>query len=266
MKTKELQQKILSWYKTNGRHDLPWRKQPTPYRVAVAEMMLQQTQVSRVIPKYLEFLKQFPSWKALATAQPLHVLRAWSGLGYNRRALLLQRLAQEVMSDFGGRLPLKYEELLRLPGLGPYTAGAINVFARNLNEVCIDTNVRRVLIHELKLSRDISVQALHAKALSVLPRGRSREWHSALMDYGALVATSRVTGVKSLGKQSKFADSDRFYRGKIVKILLTTKRGKTEQALQKELEIPTKRTQQILKQLEREQMIKKVGGYWRIFA
>jgi A/G-specific adenine glycosylase len=219
-RARELQRRLLRWYRRYGRHNLPWRKQPTPYRVLVAEVMLQQTQVSRVAPKYRAFLRRYPSFRALARAGTRELLALWSGLGYNRRALLLRECARCVVREYGGRLPTEERTLRALPGIGPYTARAINVFARNRDEVCVDTNVRRVLTHELKLPLTLRPRALEAAAQRLLPRGRSRQWHNALMDYGASVATSRVVGLRPRMRQGRFLGSSRYYRGQALKLVL----------------------------------------------
>ena len=129
---------VMEYYGEHGRHNLPWRKQQSPYYVAVSEIMLQQTQVDRVIPFFKNWMKQFPSWSALSHAPQSEVLRAWKGLGYNSRALRLQKLAQVVTHEYKGRLPKDFDQLLKLPGIGPYTAGAIRAFAFNLYTPLID--------------------------------------------------------------------------------------------------------------------------------
>lgn len=263
---KTLQHKLLTWYHKNGRHDLPWRKNPTPYRVLVSEIMLQQTQVSRVIPRYKNFLKLFPTIKSLASADSHTLLSAWSGLGYNRRALMLRQCAQVVVKHYKGRLPDSYEELLALPGIGPYTAHAINVFARNKNETCIDTNVRRVLTHELSLSPALSLSDLEIIALAAVPKNKSRDWHSALMDYGSTIATSRKTKIKPLGKpQSTFKDSDRYYRGRIVALLIERQHISTKQ-LSSQFNIPLSRLHKILDGMQQQRVIIKSRQIYKLPA
>lgn len=181
--------------------------------------MLQQTQVDRVVPKYLAWTTKWPGWQALAGASTRDVLTAWSGLGYNRRALYLKRLADVIINEYGGELPTDRDRLEKLPGIGPYTAGAILIFAFNKNIVTIDTNIRRVLIHELKLPVDISKQELYQVAQQVLPRGHARDWHNALMDYGALAPGKQMTDIPPENKQSKFEGSLRQIRGEIIRRL-----------------------------------------------
>ena len=216
-KIKTFQEKILSWYKQNKR-DLPWRKTKDPYAILVSETMLQQTQVDRVIGYYLKFLKKFPSFEKLAKAQKKTLLSYWSGLGYNNRVLRLQQLAQVVIKEHKGKLPRTEEVLLSLPGIGPYTATAVLAFAFNKDVAVVDTNIRRVFIHELKLKKNISAEALRETALATVPKGKSCIWYNALMDYGAMKQTARKTGIKPLSRQSKFEGSDRQVRGQIVRM------------------------------------------------
>ena len=213
----EFQRFLLNWYQKQGRN-LPWRKTTNPYHILVAEIMLQQTQVDRVILKYGAFLQKFPALQDLAVAPTAEVLKLWTGLGYNSRALRLQKAAQVLSGKRS--FPKKAEELLELPGIGPYTCRSILIFAFNQNEVTVDTNIRRVFIHELGLKEDASEKELWEFAEKCLPQGKSRDWHNALMDYGATLLTARRTGVKSLGKQSTFAGSRRWYRGDLVKKLV----------------------------------------------
>lgn len=220
---RRLRRKILGYYKRHGR-DLPFRRTTDPYKIAVAEIMLQQTQVDRVVPKYLRWVRKWPDCKSLAKATNRELLTQWSGLGYNRRALYLGRMAQEIVKKHGGKMPEEPDVLRTLPGIGPYTSRAILIFAFNEPLVTIDTNIRRVLIAELGLPHSISAKELETVAQQVLPKRRSRDWHNALMDYGATHLTARRSGVKPLSKQSKFLGSLRQIRGEIVRQLTTNKR------------------------------------------
>lgn len=183
---------ILSWYKTNKR-DLPWRSHPTPYHVLVSEIMLQQTQVSRVIEKYNEFLTQFPTIQDLAKASKAEVIQAWSGMGYNRRALLLHQFAQAVVNNYSGKIPQTKEELLKLPGIGNYTAGAILSFAYNQPEPAIDVNIRRIYMRYfqrkdqgLPMGNEAETE-LYIVIKNTIPPHKSAEFHNALMDFGSLI-------------------------------------------------------------------------------
>ena len=147
MQKAEFKKIILDYYKKHGRHDLPWRKTHDPYKILVSEIMLQQTQVGRVMAKYKEFIREFPDFKKLAQAPTAKVLKAWSGLGYNRRALYLKRTAERVTNEFQGKLPKDQSMLVDLPGIGPNTAGAICAYSFNMPVVFIETNIRRVFIH-----------------------------------------------------------------------------------------------------------------------
>lgn len=215
--------KILHFYRQHGR-DLPFRKTTDPYRITVAEIMLQQTQVERVVPKYHEWINKWPSWRRLAAATDRELLSLWSGLGYNRRALNLGRLARIIVTDCGGVLPDDPEILRGLPGIGPYTARAILIFAFNRPLITIDTNIRRVLIHEFGLAPTISRSELEILAETLLPRRRSREWHNALMDYSRLALPSRLPDLPSESRQSRFAGSRRQIRGEIIRRLTTQTR------------------------------------------
>jgi A/G-specific adenine glycosylase len=147
------QKKVYDHYRTHGR-DLPWRRTKNPYRILVAEIMLQQTQVERVSEKYPEFLTAYPDFESLAGAPLQQLLGLWQGMGYNRRALLLRRLAQEVVSVHRGKLPSDPEVLIGLPGVGNYTTGAVMAFAFNRPVVFMDTNIRRVYIDEFFADRE----------------------------------------------------------------------------------------------------------------
>ncbi|NLE23047.1 MAG: Fe-S cluster assembly protein HesB [Actinobacteria bacterium] len=185
--------------------------------------MLQQTQVARVVPRYEEWLRAWPDLESLAAAPLVDVLRRWQGLGYNNRARRLQACAAAaVASARGGRaeLPRTTEGLRALPGIGPYTARAVLIFAHNDDLAAVDANVRRVLTHELRLPEDLGAAALQAVADAVLPRGRSRDWHNALMDYGSLVLTAHSTGIAPRTRQSAFEGSRRQKRAGLLRRLL----------------------------------------------
>jgi A/G-specific adenine glycosylase len=218
------QSTVLDWYALNKR-DLPWRETKDPYEILVSEIMLQQTQVDRVIPYFHRFLKKFPDFASLASGDKATVLSLWSGLGYNNRVLRLQKLSSVVVEKYKGDLPCDEEVLLSLPGIGPYTAHAVMAFAFNEEVPVLDTNIRRVLIYHFDLDEETGVDALRDLAFSLVPLGKSCEWHNALMDYGAMVLTARKTGIESLSKQPKFEGSTRQVRGGMVKYLLQEKKS-----------------------------------------
>jgi A/G-specific adenine glycosylase len=183
--------RLLAWYGRQGR-DLPWRRTRNPYRILVSEVMLQQTQVSRVIPKYREWLRRYPSIASLAAASAGEVRETWYPLGYNIRPLRLRAIARTVVRRHRGRLPRSRGDLLALPGIGAYTAGAVLSFAFGQDAAVLDTNVRRVL-RRVWAGEKIRVgdRALWDLAERLLPRGRGYDFNQALMDLGATVCTAR---------------------------------------------------------------------------
>jgi A/G-specific adenine glycosylase len=190
---RRVQHTLFDWYCAYGRN-LPWRRTRDPYHILVSEIMLQQTQVDRVIPKYLAFLERFPTLADLAHAAPGDVIRAWAGLGYNRRALNLQRTAQAVLSEHGGTFPQTPAELEHLPGIGPYTAGAVACFAFEHDVAFMDTNIRRVIRRVFVGPEDAppttSDRDLLRIAETALPRGEGYLWNQAIMELGAMVCTA----------------------------------------------------------------------------
>ena len=228
---------VWDFYRAHGRHDLPWRETHDVYKILVSEVMLQQTQVDRVIPFYTTFIKQFPTARRLAAAPLSEVLKSWQGLGYNRRAKLLREAARELckMRRSDGKGVGKSEPLIRelekLPGVGPYTARAVAAFAYNYDTVVIETNIRTVIIHHFFSNKSLQHQTVPKKVSDaeigeilekMLPKGKSREWYSALMDYGAHLKRTGVSHnvrVKGYMRQSKFVGSLRQVRGVILKVL-----------------------------------------------
>lgn len=183
---------LLQWFANHAR-DLPWRRTRDPYAIMVAEVMLQQTQVDRVIPKYQAFLATFPTIEALAVAPTADVIRLWAGLGYNRRAVNLQRAAQVIVAQHGGKVPDSVAALRTLPGIGPYTAGAIACFAFERDVAFLDTNIRRV-VRRLCVGPDhlaaVADSALLAHAEALIPPGQGWAWNQAIMELGALICTA----------------------------------------------------------------------------
>ena len=218
------QWKILNRWQDNAR-DFPWRSDPNPYAVIVSETMLQQTQAERVVSKFIQFMNEVPTIQDLAVLERKDLLRLWSWLGFNSRAMRLQQTAQRIIDEYNGKVPYDRQVLRSLPWIGAYSSASIPAFAYNLPEPVVDTNIRRVMIYELWVSEQLKSKQLEIIALQCIPEWQSREWHNALMDYGAIVATAKATGIKSLGKQSKFEWSRRQVRGNILKRL--TKYGKT---------------------------------------
>ncbi|NNJ13165.1 A/G-specific adenine glycosylase [Chloroflexales bacterium ZM16-3] len=184
---------ILAWFAANAR-DLPWRHTRDPYRILVSEMMLQQTQVDRVLPKYHAFLAAFPTLEDLAGTPTSEVIRRWAGLGYNRRAVNLQRVAQAIRDKYDGQFPRTVAELQRLPGIGPYTAGAMACFAFEQDVAFIDTNIRRVLRRSLVGPDDLdpppSDRELLNLGASLIPPGQGWAWNQAIMELGAMICTA----------------------------------------------------------------------------
>ena len=213
---KSFQIEVMNWWENNTR-DLPWRNNPTPYEVLVSEIMLQQTQVSRVIPKFLEFLNEFPTLEHLASANTKHLLTVWSGLGYNRRALWLKKAADEIVKR--KNFPEEVDELRKLKGIGPYTSRSILIFAFNRDLAAVDTNIRRIFIALGFANVDASEKELQEIADSLLLKGKSSDWHNALMDYGSAVLTSSSTGIEPTSKQPRFSGSIRQARGRIIHML-----------------------------------------------
>ncbi len=194
--TVRFKRRLLRWFRAVGR-DLPWRRTRDPYHVLVSEFMLQQTQVSRVEAYYARFLRRYPTIRHLARAKPSMVREVWDGLGYYRRAVNLQRLAQLVVKEHDGRIPDEPSQLEPLPGVGRYTAGAVSAFAYEHRVPAVDTNVARVLRRAFRprLGNDARARnAIWTLAREILPRRRRTAWefNQALMDLGARICTARV--------------------------------------------------------------------------
>src|SRR5262244_3534921 len=191
---RRFRQRLLSWYRRHGR-DLPWRKTDDPYHILVSEIMLQQTQVDRVLPKYEEWLAKYPSMHALAAAPEQDVARTWYPLGYNIRPKRLQSIAREAVDRYGGRLPADEETLLSFKGIGAYTAGAIRSFAFRERAAILDTNVARVLFRVFVGRGDPKAHAMKRRLWKVsealVPHRHAFDFNQALMDFGAMVCVAR---------------------------------------------------------------------------
>lgn len=219
----EFRENVLDYYRRHGR-DLAWRMTTDPYRILVSEIMLQQTQVDRVTRKYPAFIAAFPDFASLADAPLADVLAAWQGMGYNRRAISLQKCARRVVEEYNGTLPKDPEILATFPGIGRATAASICAFAFNMPVVFIETNIRRVFIHfffqEKSPVRDAEIIPLVENALY---RKDPRTWYWALMDLGS-VLKKKIPNPNRRStqyvRQSAFEGSDREIRGKIIKMLL----------------------------------------------
>ena len=268
MHLKDFQLQIWEYYAAYGRYDLPWR-QPDhngvfdPYAIMVSEIMLQQTQVQRVIPKFEAFMTQFPTVSALACAPLADVLIAWSGLGYNRRAKFLWQAAQYVTSELQGEFPQQQAELVKLPGVGSNTAGAIISYAFDQPVPFLETNIRTVFIHHFFTSQDgvsdtsilsLAEDAIQAVASQEIADFTPRTWYWALMDYGTYLKQT-VGNVsrrsKMYAKQSAFNGSRRQVRGAILQSLQAAPYSEAELAER----ISDERLQSVLQDLVQEKMI-----------
>jgi A/G-specific adenine glycosylase len=237
----QIQEALISWFEENGR-DLPWRRTRDPWRVLVSEVMLQQIQVRRAVPFYERFLARFPTVDALAEAPLAEAIRVWHDLGRYRRVVYLHNAARIVMDEHDGSIPSEPAELLKLPGFGPYTAGAVACFAYERDAAFLDTNMRRVL-HRLFFGLEAATSAtggdLLRMATELVPPGRGWRWNQALMETGALLCTARnprcdecplregcraraesaSTGWPRLERKSpayRYEDSNRYYRGRVL--------------------------------------------------
>jgi A/G-specific adenine glycosylase len=234
---------LLTWFAAHAR-DLPWRQTRDPYAILVSEVMLQQTQVDRVLPYYERFLERFPTVRALAEAPTAEVIRIWAGLGYNRRAVNLQRAARSVIDDYDGVFPSSPDALRKLPGVGAYTAGAIAAFAFEQDVAFLDTNMRRVVGRLAFGSDETAETAVAAVARELVPAGQGWVWNQALIEFGALQCTARrpaciicplsevcaayptmqsAIAAKRVKSRSitpeKFESTSRYYRGRVVELL-----------------------------------------------
>jgi A/G-specific adenine glycosylase len=215
---------VWGYYRSQGR-SMPWRDDPSPYKVLVSELMLQQTQVRRVVPKFNTFLYTCSNFEDLAGTSLAEVLELWSGLGYNRRAKYLHEIAKIVMDDYNGVLPQNQEILITFPGIGKNTAGAIRAYAFNQPSIFVETNIRTVLFHNFYNlgDRTISDKELEQLVEQLLDREHPREWYWALMDYGSCLKSihdGKLASSKHYKKQPPLKDSVREMRGWILRALV----------------------------------------------
>ncbi|MHA2314480.1 MAG: A/G-specific adenine glycosylase [Candidatus Hermodarchaeia archaeon] len=260
----QFQSLIWRHYRQHGR-TFPWRETDNPYHILVSEIMLQQTQTSRVVSKYSEFVSTFPDFFVLARAPLRDVLLVWQGLGYNRRALALQRTAREVVAQFDGELPADPEVLRKFPGIGQYTAAAIAAIAFNTPTVFLETNIRTVFLHHFfKKSEKITDRNIFPLVEATLVKENPREWYYALFDYGAMLKRERkaITGI-TRHRQSPFRGSNREMRGQIIRLLLT-RESIAEQELAGFLNEKNGRVRKIITQMQEEGIIDIVDGLIRI--
>ena len=247
---------VYSHFSKHGR-SLPWRKTKDPYHILISEVMLQQTQVDRVIPKYKEFLRTFPTVDKLARMPLSKVLWTWSGLGYNRRAVALKKCAEEIVRAHKGHVPDTIEELDALLGIGHHTAGAIMAFAFNKPVIFIETNIRSVFLHHFfPRKKKVRDEELIPLIEQTLDRKHPRKWYSALMDYGSSLKKQVVNPSRRSAhhtKQSTFESSNRQMRGAILKLLI--QKSKTRSQLQKSSGFDPLAIQYVLAELEREGFI-----------
>ncbi|HEY6872378.1 MAG TPA: A/G-specific adenine glycosylase [Geobacteraceae bacterium] len=265
MDTKTFQDIIYRHFRCNPR-PLPWRSTTDPYRIMVSEVMLQQTQVDRVLPKYDAFIARFPTVTALAEAPLPDVLALWQGLGYNRRAMLMKRAAEEIVARHGGIVPSSPADLARLPGIGKYTAGAIAAFAFGSPTPFIETNIRSVYIHLFCGDRtgvpDSEILPLVERTMD---RDNIRDWYNALMDYGVMLKKSMANPSRRSRhhvRQTPFRGSNREIRGMILKVLLESP-GLSAGEIALRIDKDAERVGETLGVLEREGLVRRREGVYR---
>lgn len=251
----------LVWQEGGERfRDMPWRTNTDPYFVLVSELMLQQTQVDRVIPKFNQFITAFPSIRALAAAPLGEVLKVWSGLGYNRRAKFLHAAARKVVGDFDGMVPDTLEDLTSLPGVGPNTAGAILVYSFNKPMVFIETNIRTVYFHHFFASQAlVDDKEILELVKQTLDHDHPRQWYWALMDYGSWLkkqGAGKIDQSRHYKKQTPLKGSLREVRGLIIKELTAGDQSENQLATK----LPSdERFVRALQALQKEGIVRRTG-------
>lgn len=262
-----LREAVADYYAHHARHDLPWRQPEAdgsfdPYKIMVSELMLQQTQVARVILKYHEFLNRFPDISALAAAELGDVLRVWQGLGYNRRAKFLWQAAREIAES--GIFPTTFESLVKLPGIGTNTAGAILAYAYNQPVIFVETNIRTVYIHQFYGDQtDVSDTDIRGIVEQTLDHENPREFYWALMDYGSYLKATHGNAnraSKHYTKQSRFVGSQRQIRGQVIRLLGESSKTAAELGAL----VPDERLDLVLRELAKEQLIRQNGSAYSL--
>jgi A/G-specific adenine glycosylase len=246
---------IIYQYYAEHRREMPWRVSSNPYHILVSEIMLQQTQVGRVLAKYEQLISRFPDFDSVSKAPLQEVLGVWQGLGYNRRAIALQKICRLVVTEYGGVLPGSAETLQTFPGIGPATAGAICAFAFNQPTAFIETNIRRVFIHFFFPNKSgVKDKEILPLVQGTLDTRNPRTWYHALMDYGAMLRNEEHNPNRRsahYNRQAPFQGSNREIRGLILKTLLE-KAELTEEELIQSVGKSPKRVQPIITQLTKE--------------
>jgi A/G-specific adenine glycosylase len=259
---------ICRYYEQHARDALPWRKTHDPYCILVSEIMLQQTQVDRVLTKYPVLIKKYPNVQSLARARLRSLYAVWQGMGYNRRALALKRFATIIIkAPYHGTIPYSVEELVGLPGVGKATAGAVAAFAFNKPVPFIETNIRRVFIHFFfRDETSVSDKEIVPLIEKTLPKKDPRTWYYALMDYGsALGRIGKNPNLKSSGysRQKSFTGSNRQVRGQILKLFMKQPAMSGNEII-KSVSAPPDRVTLNLSRLQKEGFIKKKGNLFRM--
>ena len=263
---KSFQDEVWGYYKTHKR-SLIWRNTKNPYRILVSEVMLQQTQVERVKRFYTAFLAEFPTIESLAEAPLSKVLVLWKGLGYNRRAVNLQKTAKEIVERYEGEFPKDYTSLLSLPGVGPSTAGALMNFSYNIPTAFIETNIRSVYLHFFfKNKKEVSDKEIMNFIEKSQDTENPREWYYALYDYGTMLKATignQNTRSKHYKKQSTFKGSNRELRAGMLFYILSKKKVNLNELVR---HFKKDKSALILNlgAFEKEGVLKKSGSFWKI--
>ncbi len=254
-------QKIIYSYYKNFKRDFPFREEITPYKVLISEIMLQQTQTKRVSEKFLEFLESFPDFSTLSKAPLDKVLKVWKGLGYNRRAVALKKIADIIINDYDGKMPNSIEILKSFPQIGHNTASSIVTFAFNKPTIFIETNIRNVYLYFFFANKNhVKDKEISPFVEKTIDKKNPRDWYYALMDYGVMLKKTHPELNKKSAhyrKQTSFKGSNRQLRGEVLKILIKTKTLHKLDFEKKFVNFDQKRVKNVLNKLEKEGFIKK---------